>query len=100
LSKSIDELILKIERHKGSFNPSKQAYLDYIFEFTYKLLEYDGIENPGQSSDLVPVMRQFIKQDARYAKKAYKHGGCVLTPPPVSEAQKRAWEYYTKATYN
>ena len=97
--KSIDELISKIERHKGTFEPNKKAYLDYIFEFSYRLLEYDGIQNPGESPDLIPVMRQFIKVDAKYAKKAYKYGGCVLTPPPVAEAQKRAWEYYKKAMY-
>lgn len=98
--KSIDELVLKIERHKGVFVPSKKAYLDFMFEFTYRLLEYDGIQNPGESKDLLPTMRMFIKNDAKYAKKAYKQSnGCTLTIPPVSEAQKCAWNYYKKAMY-
>jgi hypothetical protein len=98
VKKSIDDLILKIERHKGVFVPSKKDYLDFVFEFSYHLLECGGISSPGESKYLVPTMREFIKSDAKYAKKQYhKHGGCYLQVAPVSEARSLAEWYYKKA---
>jgi hypothetical protein len=95
MRKTIEDMVVEMERHKVVFLPSKQAYLDFIFEFNYQLFELSGETPVSESSQFIPCVKAFINDDLEIARKwYYKHDKPYkLWCPDVKYARKYAKDY-------
>ena len=93
--KTIEELVKELESVKVRFIPSKQAYLDFMFEFNWQLFEQSGEIPVHESTQFIPCVKSFIQDDLVLARKHYIQKDTIykLWVPDIKYASKYAKDY-------
>lgn len=71
MNTSIDDMITRIEKHKGVFLPNKQKYLDWVFRYACRKLEYYNISPSSNSSLLHEEIYKLIHNTAKLVVHEY-----------------------------
>lgn len=96
LKRTIESLVKELESYKTVFNPSKEEYLRFLFEFNYQLCDCFGDTTKQKQQEIVPLIKACIEQDIEDAKVWYRKRlsyNKVLVPT-IEQAK-----YYARETY-
>lgn len=85
MTNTIDELLNRIDKHKGVYDPGKEEYLDWVFRYNCRKLErYDIIpkDNPEKLTELI---QQSVLDTAKMVVSHYwKHNThCKIYVPSI-----------------
>lgn len=88
--KTIDGLLDDIDRHKGVYVPNKQAYLDWVFRYNCRLMEWYNLDPKIQTHILDRLMHDRITETVGVVKNHYKHNNSLykIYVPSVESMQE------------
>lgn len=82
---TLNDLFKDIDTHKGVFYPDKHTYLDWVFRYSCRFLEVEGLHPVTNSDILTQQIYNRVSETAEMCKKNYSHSNqlCKIYVPSI-----------------
>lgn len=68
---TINELLERIDKHKGVFDPSKEKYLDWVFRYNCRFMELYDLHPASHPRILENLMLERVNETLLHVKSQY-----------------------------